>query len=49
MVRSAVIFFAVCLAALIGGCTDIERSGYSPIPQNSPGSWSYRPYGDMQN
>lgn len=33
----------------VGGCTDIERAGYSPIPQNSPGSWSGHPYGDLQN
>ena len=50
MIRFTVVLAVVCLAAFgIGGCTDIERAGYSPIPQNSPSPWSYRPYGDLQN
>lgn len=33
---------AVLIAA--AGCTEIERKGYSPIPQNSPGAWEINPY-----
>ena len=40
---------AFLLALLISGCTQIERDGMSPIPQNSPGAWEYNPYGDFQN
>ena len=28
----------------IPGCTELERQGYSPIPQNSPGGWEMDPY-----
>lgn len=28
----------------IAGCTELERQGYSPIPQNSPGAWEMNPY-----
>ena len=37
------------IAALCGGCTARERAGYSSIPQNSPGAWEMRPYGNMAN
>lgn len=40
---------AFLLIVLIAGCTQIERDGMSPIPQNSPGSWELNPYGDLQN
>lgn len=43
---------AVVLTAaffIVGGCTPQERSGYSPIPQNTPGSWELRPYGELRN
>ena len=42
---------AVALAAvfllLSGGCTQIEREGISPIPQNTPASWELNPYSDV--
>jgi len=41
---SVALFFLVC-----AGCTDLERSGYSAIPQNYPGSWEINPYGDLRN
>ena len=41
--------FAAAILAVICGCTDIERRGYSPIPQNSSPSWSSNPYGDIRN
>ena len=36
----AALFFCI----VISGCTEIERQGYSPIPQNSPGAWELNPY-----
>ena len=44
-------FFAavVMVLTIASGCTDIERRGYSPIPQNSSPSWSNNPYGDIRN
>lgn len=39
----------ILFVILFSGCTDIERRGYSPIPQNSPASWQTQPYGDMRN
>ncbi|MBQ4329340.1 MAG: hypothetical protein IJC27_06405 [Lentisphaeria bacterium] len=30
---------------LFAGCTQLERDGYSAIPQNSPASWEFNPYG----
>ncbi len=50
MTRNLIFCAAIILAALfIGGCTELERSGYSPIPQNAPASWNYQPYGDLRN
>jgi len=40
---------AALLAALLAGCTARERAGYSPIPQNTPSSWSMQPYGEIRN
>lgn len=37
------------LFLLIGGCTEYERAGYSPIPQNTPCGWEINPYGDLRN
>ena len=34
---------------LAAGCTEIERNGMSPIPQNSPGAWEINPYGEIHN
>jgi len=39
----------VLLFLFLAGCTEYERSGYSPIPQNSPGGWEIAPYGDLRN
>jgi hypothetical protein len=41
---TAVILAAVFLL-LMSGCTQIERDGISPIPQNTPASWEINPYG----
>lgn len=38
---------AFLCAALASGCTELERNGMSPIPQNSPGAWEINPYGEM--
>ncbi|MCI5779979.1 MAG: hypothetical protein MR051_09245 [Lentisphaeria bacterium] len=38
---------AFLYAALSAGCTELERNGMSPIPQNSPGAWELNPYGEM--
>jgi len=37
----------VILGLLLGGCTDIERGGVSPLPQNRPASWENKPFGDI--
>ena len=41
LLTAAILFFA--------GCTQIERDGRSPIPQNRPASWELNPYGDFAN
>lgn len=37
------------ITVFFAGCTELEREGLSPIPQNSPGGWEINPYGDLQN
>lgn len=38
------------LAVLIAGCSDQERRGVSPLPQNRPAGWETNPYGSsMRN
>ena len=49
MLKRNIIFFSAAvliLAALFfcSGCTELERQGYSPIPQNSPAGWELNPY-----
>ncbi|MBR7108016.1 MAG: hypothetical protein IKC89_06345 [Lentisphaeria bacterium] len=41
-----IIAVIIIVAAMffIAGCTELERQGYSPIPQNSPGAWEMNPY-----
>ena len=43
-IRAVTFIVAALLFSLFAGCTDIERRGYSPIPQNSPGAWEVNPY-----
>ncbi|MBO5822247.1 MAG: hypothetical protein J6R86_04470 [Lentisphaeria bacterium] len=43
-IRAVTIIVAALLFLVISGCTEIERQGYSPIPQNSPGGWELNPY-----
>lgn len=43
-IRAVTIFVTALFFLMISGCTEIERKGYSPIPQNSPGSWELNPY-----
>ena len=47
------LFFAVVVLtaaiSFLAGCTQIEREGRSPIPQNRPASWELNPYGDFAN
>ena len=49
MERSGILLMLALLFLLIGGCTEYERAGFSPIPQNSPASWELTPYGDLRN
>ena len=42
--RAVTVIVAALLFLVISGCTEIERQGYSPIPQNSPGNWELNPY-----
>ena len=47
---AAVLMAAAFLSGLLAsGCTELERNGMSPIPQNSPGSWELQPYGEIRN
>lgn len=48
MSRQISLLTAVSVAAvfLLTGCTQIEREGISPIPQNTPASWEMNPYGE---
>ena len=34
---------------LMGACTEHERRGVSPLPQNRPADWESRPFGPMMN
>ena len=46
---AALMAAAFLLGLAVSGCTELERNGMSHIPQNSPGSWEMRPYGDIRN
>ena len=49
-ILAAVLMAAAFLLGLaVSGCTELERNGMSPIPQNSPGSWELNPYGEIHN
>lgn len=43
-IRAVTLIVAALLFLAAAGCTEIERNGYSPIPQNSPGEWEINPY-----
>jgi len=45
--RSMLWLLAVLLLAGIAGCTEYERKGISPLPQNRPSDWENRPWGDQ--
>ena len=51
MMKSPLLAAAIVLMAafffLLAGCTPQERSGLSPIPQNSPATWELAPYGQI--
>ena len=48
--KAAVLMAAAFLLLLLAaGCTELERNGMSPIPQNSPGGWEMNPYGEIHN
>ena len=50
MKREFLLLLAAVLAVIsLCGCTERERSGYSAIPQNSPGAWEMRPFGELRN
>jgi len=42
-------YVAALFLLLLTGCTAAERSGYSKIPHNTPGAWTFQPYGDIRN
>lgn len=44
MIRGFLLTGLVAMALAAAGCTELERKGYSPIPQNSPGAWEINPY-----
>lgn len=45
----AAVVFAAAFFCLLAGCTELERKGVSPIPQNRPASWELQPYGSVRN
>ncbi len=51
IVKSASLAAAFLLfSALLGGCSEQERRGISPLPQNRPAQWENNPYGSsMRN
>lgn len=50
-VRNAAFLVAFLLLTIIfAGCSDQERRGVSPLPQNRPAGWETNPYGSsMRN
>lgn len=42
--KNGMIVLAFFALLVLAGCTETERRGYSPIPQNSPGAWEVNPY-----
>jgi len=45
LVAAFLLFFAV-----LTGCSEQERRGISPLPQNRPAEWELNPYGSsMRN
>ena len=44
-----ILFSALVLFALTGCQNKYEKSGVSPIPQNSPSSWEGNSYRDANN
>lgn len=49
LLKSAAAALAAAFFCLGSGCTEQERMGVSPIPQNSPASWELQPYGPVRN
>ena len=49
--KRAILLFSLAFLSgtVLCGCTERERSGYSAIPQNSPGAWEMRPFGELRN
>lgn len=47
--RTGILLMLALLFLCAGGCTEYERAGFSPIPQNSPAGWEITPYGDLRN
>lgn len=38
---------AFLLLGILAGCTEYERRGVSPLPQNRPSSWEMQPFGQI--
>lgn len=49
LLNAAAAVLAAAFFCLGFGCTEQERMGMSPIPQNAPASWELQPYGPIQN
>ena len=47
MIAAAVL--AAAFLYLLAGCSEQERRGLSPLPQNRPAAWETQPCGPMRN
>ena len=50
--RAGMIAAAVLAAAflcVLSGCSEQERRGLSPLPQNRPATWETQPYGPIRS
>ena len=49
MLRLTAVLLGTAFLLLAGACTENERRGVSPLPQNRPAEWEIRPFGPMMN
>ena len=49
LLRLTAVLFGTAFLLLAAGCTENERRGVSPLPQNRPAEWESRPFGPLAN
>ena len=47
--RLTAVLCGTAFLLLTGACTEHERRGVSPLPQNRPADWESRPFGPLMN